>query len=178
MLRLQMLIATGWAAFLLWRRGDDARDWKESAIVLAASGCLVGLTILLYDLFAWRDFRLFGPAMLLSTLVFIARKRVFLVSLLIAGNLAVIPDFLAAHEQVFFKDRFSKETLQLEVFSKQIAFNCVPHIDVFQDDGFTKEEHKMRNETRKILKVVDAASAEASEIHIPALKVEKAVGNP
>ena len=121
MLRLQMLIATGWAAFLLWRRGDDSRDWRESAIVLATSGCLVGLTILLYDLFAWRDFRLFGPAMLLSTLVFIARKRVFLVSLLIAGNLAVIPDFLAAHEQVFFKDRFSKENLQLEVFSKQIS---------------------------------------------------------
>ncbi len=32
-----------------------------------------------------------------------------------------------------------------------IAFNCLPHIDVFLDDGYTKEEHKMINETRKIL---------------------------
>jgi aspartate-semialdehyde dehydrogenase len=36
-------------------------------------------------------------------------------------------------------------------FSKQIAFNCIPHIDVFMDDGFTKEEWKMAAETRKIL---------------------------
>ncbi|WP_456465721.1 aspartate-semialdehyde dehydrogenase [Desulfurobacterium sp.] len=34
---------------------------------------------------------------------------------------------------------------------KQIAFNCVPQIDVFFDDGYTKEEHKMVNETKKIM---------------------------
>ena len=33
--------------------------------------------------------------------------------------------------------------------------NCVPHIDVFLDDGYTKEEHKMINETRKILNEPD-----------------------
>lgn len=33
--------------------------------------------------------------------------------------------------------------------------NCVPHIDVFLDDGYTKEEHKMINETRKILNKPD-----------------------
>jgi aspartate-semialdehyde dehydrogenase len=36
-------------------------------------------------------------------------------------------------------------------FTKQIAFNVIPHIDVFMDDGFTKEEWKMREETKKIL---------------------------
>ena len=36
-------------------------------------------------------------------------------------------------------------------FTKQIAFNVIPHIDVFMDDGFTKEEWKMAVETRKIL---------------------------
>jgi len=34
---------------------------------------------------------------------------------------------------------------------KQIAFNCVPQIDVFLEDGYTKEEHKMVNETKKIM---------------------------
>ena len=38
-----------------------------------------------------------------------------------------------------------------EVFPKQIAFNVIPHIDVFMDDGATKEEWKMMVETKKIL---------------------------
>ena len=36
-------------------------------------------------------------------------------------------------------------------FTKQIAFNAIPHIDIFADDGYTKEELKMINETKKIL---------------------------
>tara|TARA_B100000925_G_scaffold143915_1_gene107817 strand:+ start:380 stop:1387 length:1008 start_codon:yes stop_codon:yes gene_type:complete len=36
-------------------------------------------------------------------------------------------------------------------FTKQIAFNAIPHIDVFSEDGYTKEELKMTNETKKIL---------------------------
>ena len=38
-----------------------------------------------------------------------------------------------------------------KVYSKQIAFNVIPHIDVFQENGYTKEEMKMVWETRKIL---------------------------
>ncbi len=37
------------------------------------------------------------------------------------------------------------------IFTKQIAFNCIPHIDTFMDDGSTKEEWKMIVETRKIM---------------------------
>ena len=36
-------------------------------------------------------------------------------------------------------------------FTKKIAFNIIPHIDVFAEDGYTKEELKMVNETKKIL---------------------------
>lgn len=36
-------------------------------------------------------------------------------------------------------------------FTKEIAFNCIPHIDVFMEDGYTKEEWKMMAETKKIL---------------------------
>ena len=38
-----------------------------------------------------------------------------------------------------------------EQFTKEIAFNCIPHIDKFLDDGSTKEEWKMVVETKKIL---------------------------
>ena len=37
------------------------------------------------------------------------------------------------------------------MFTKQIAFNAIPHIDTFADEGYTKEELKMVNETKKIL---------------------------
>ena len=42
-------------------------------------------------------------------------------------------------------------TVDAKVIAKQIAFNCVPQIDVFQDNGYTKEEMKMFWETQKIL---------------------------
>jgi aspartate-semialdehyde dehydrogenase len=42
-----------------------------------------------------------------------------------------------------------------EVYPKQIAFNVLPHIDVFQDNGYTKEEMKMVWETRKIMEDED-----------------------
>jgi len=46
---------------------------------------------------------------------------------------------------------FSMKTPETKVFARQIAFNCLPHIDVFLDDGSTKEEQKMVEETHKIL---------------------------
>ena len=49
------------------------------------------------------------------------------------------------------KGIFVNDEVQPEVFTKQIAFNAIPHIDVFMDDGFTKEEWKMRAEVKKIM---------------------------
>ena len=45
----------------------------------------------------------------------------------------------------------NNEKIKPKNFTKQIAFNAIPHIDVFTDDGYTKEELKMTNETKKIL---------------------------
>ena len=46
---------------------------------------------------------------------------------------------------------FNGREIKKEKFPHQIAFNCIPHIDVFLEDGYTKEEWKMIHETRKIL---------------------------
>src|SRR6266446_10000962 len=46
---------------------------------------------------------------------------------------------------------FSMEQLPPKKFPKRMAFNVIPHIDVFMEDGFTKEEWKMVAETKKIL---------------------------
>jgi len=49
------------------------------------------------------------------------------------------------------KSFLENKKINLRNFTKQIAFNAIPHIDVFSDDGYTKEEIKMTNETKKIL---------------------------
>ena len=49
------------------------------------------------------------------------------------------------------KQFLNNEKIISENFTKQIAFNVIPHIDEFADDGYTKEELKMVNETKKIL---------------------------
>ena len=49
------------------------------------------------------------------------------------------------------QDMFSGNEIKTNVYPHQIAFNCLPHIDNFLDNGYTKEEMKMINETRKIL---------------------------
>ena len=49
------------------------------------------------------------------------------------------------------KDYLDKKDIKSKNFTKQIAFNIIPHIDAFVKDGYTKEEWKMENETKKIL---------------------------
>ena len=49
------------------------------------------------------------------------------------------------------KGIFVNDPVEPDKFTKQIAFNVIPHIDVFMDDGSTKEEWKMVAETKKIL---------------------------
>jgi aspartate-semialdehyde dehydrogenase len=49
------------------------------------------------------------------------------------------------------KGIYVNDAAEPKKFSKQIAFNVIPHIDVFMDDGYTKEEWKVMVETKKIL---------------------------
>jgi aspartate-semialdehyde dehydrogenase len=58
-----------------------------------------------------------------------------------------------AMDELFRQTRavFVADPIETEKFPKQIAFNVIPHIDVFLDSGFTKEEWKMMVETQKIL---------------------------
>ncbi len=49
------------------------------------------------------------------------------------------------------KNSLENKKINPKNFTKQIAFNLIPHIDIFDEDGYTKEELKMTNETKKIL---------------------------
>ena len=56
-------------------------------------------------------------------------------------------DELASQTQEFFQNK----ELKSKYFTKQIAFNAIPHIDSFLEDGYTKEEQKTNDEVKKIL---------------------------
>ena len=84
-----------------------------------------------------------------------------------------------AMDELFNQTRaiYMNAPVEREKFTKQIAFNCIPHIDVFMPDGATKEEWKMVVETRKILDPAIAVSATCVRVpvfigHAEAVNVE------
>jgi len=61
---------------------------------------------------------------------------------------------------------FNQQELKCEVYPHQIAFNCIPHIDVFSENGYTKEEIKMINETKKIMED-ESIGITATTVRVP-----------
>jgi aspartate-semialdehyde dehydrogenase len=59
--------------------------------------------------------------------------------------------------------------LEPRVYPHPIAFNCLPHIDIFFEDGYTKEEMKMVNETRKILEDY-SIGVSATTVRVPVFR--------
>lgn len=59
----------------------------------------------------------------------------------------------AAMDELYeqYRQVLAGELVKVEKFAYQLAFNVIPQIDVFQDNGYTKEEMKMYNETKKIM---------------------------
>src|SRR5215469_4189351 len=84
-----------------------------------------------------------------------------------------------AMDELFNQTRsiYVNDPVKKEHFTKQIAFNVIPHIDVFMEDGSTKEEWKMAVETRKILDPDIAVTATCVRVpvfigHAEAVNVE------
>jgi aspartate-semialdehyde dehydrogenase len=67
------------------------------------------------------------------------------------------------------KSYLNEEELQIKNFVHQIAFNLIPHIDVFQDNGYTKEEMKMVKETQKIMSAPEMKIS-ATTVRVPVLR--------
>lgn len=61
---------------------------------------------------------------------------------------------------------FDQSPYQRQVYPHDIAFNCLPHIDVFLDNGYTREEMKMVHETRKIMED-DRIGITATTVRVP-----------
>ncbi len=77
----------------------------------------------------------------------------------------------AAMDELYNQTRqfLDGEPLTVDKFAHQIAFNCIPHIDVFLDDDSTKEEWKMVVETQKIM-ADDSIAVSATCVRVPVLR--------
>ena len=76
----------------------------------------------------------------------------------------------AAMQELYeqYRQVLAGEPVTVEKFAYQLAFNLIPQIDVFTDNGYTKEEMKMFNETRKIMHSDVRVSATC--VRVPALR--------
>ena len=68
-----------------------------------------------------------------------------------------------------YKERADGNAPTIEKFAYQLAFNLIPHVDVFTENGYTKEEMKMYNETRKIMHS-DDIKVSATCVRVPVLR--------
>lgn len=67
-----------------------------------------------------------------------------------------------------YRQVLNGEKVTIEKFAYQLAYNLIPHIDVFTDNGYTKEEMKMFNETRKIMH--SDVKVSATCVRVPSLR--------
>ena len=67
-----------------------------------------------------------------------------------------------------YRDVLDGKPVTVEKFAYQLAYNLIPHIDVFTDNGYTKEEMKMYNETRKIMH--SDVQVSATCVRVPSLR--------
>ncbi len=67
-----------------------------------------------------------------------------------------------------YRQVLNGEEVKVERFAYQLAYNLIPHIDVFTENGYTKEEMKMYNETRKIMHSDIKVSATC--VRVPSLR--------
>jgi len=74
----------------------------------------------------------------------------------------------AGMDELFEQSRavFVADPISIKKFTKRIAFNVIPHIDVFMEDGYTKEEWKMVAETKKMLDPKIKLSATAVRVPV------------
>ncbi len=80
----------------------------------------------------------------------------------VSGSGRVAMDELSAQVTALY----TMKSPEKEVYPHQIAFNCLPHIDDFLDNGYTKEEQKMVDETKKIFGD-DSVKVSATAVRVP-----------
>jgi aspartate-semialdehyde dehydrogenase len=167
---LEFFDFTGWDICLMSAGGATSKEWSPK---IAAQGCVV-----IDNSSQWRmdpDVPLIVPEVNPDALMGYRKKGIvanpncstiqLVVALKPLHDLATIKRVVVstyqsvsgtgkeAMDELWHQTRgiFVNDKVEMNVYPKQIAFNCIPHGGDFMDDGFTTEEAKLTNETKKIL---------------------------
>ncbi|NDV88880.1 aspartate-semialdehyde dehydrogenase [Aurantimonas aggregata] len=161
---------TGTDICLMSAGGDVSKEWSPR---IAAKGCVVidNSSAFRYD----QDVPLIVPEVNADAIVGFSRKNIIanpncstaqlVVALKPLHDFATIKRIVVSTyqsvsgagkegmDELFTQSRavFVADEIETRKFTKRIAFNVIPHIDVFMDDGSTKEEWKVMVETKKML---------------------------
>jgi len=176
--------------------GDISKEWAPK---ITAAGCVI-----IDNSSAWRyhaDVPLIVPEVNPDAIVGFKKRHIIANPNCSTAQLAVVlkPLHEAAHikrvvvatyqsvsgagkegmDELFEQSRavFVADPISVKKFTKRIAFNVIPHIDVFMDDGYTKEEWKLVAETKKMLDPKIRLSATAVRVpvfigHAEAVNIE------
>ena len=130
---------------------EDIAAWRETGIIANPNCSTIQMVLALKPLYD-----LYGSMKRVDVATYQATSG--------AGKKGM--EELVKQMQDFFA--FKLDETQIEAFQHQIALNVIPHIDVPQPNGYTKEEMKMVNETNKILHADIAVSATC--VRVPVLR--------
>ncbi|MFC1960592.1 hypothetical protein ACFLYO_07770 [Chloroflexota bacterium] len=97
LLRGQMVLLIGLGLWAWWK-GDDQQKRRDGMVVALNLGLVAGIAIVLYDIYDWRDYRLFVPHTALAMFILVARRRRTLLVILIASNMVVAPSALKSFQ--------------------------------------------------------------------------------
>ena len=125
---------------------EDIKNYVHHSIVASPSSCVVSLTTVLK---------------LLERLAPIKRVNVSTYQAVSNLGKSAVNEL---YEQT--KSDFMYGAVAEKVFSKKIAFNCIPQVGRFMDDGFTEEEHKIIHETKKVLNMKNL-KIQATCVYVP-----------
>lgn len=103
--------------------GESRLPAGEATFHLVNLGLLLLLNLVLYDIFAWRDYRVLAPHLLLSALLLIAFRRLRLAGLLIAGGALLLPAFVTTYRDLHHV-HFTTDRAEIAAFASTIE----PHV--------------------------------------------------
>jgi hypothetical protein len=102
-----------------WLFGGSRLPAGEAGFHLVNLGLLLALNLALYDIFAWRDYRVLAPHLLLSALLLIAFRRLRLAGLLIATGALLLPAFLSTYRDLH-QAHFNADRAEMAAFASTL----------------------------------------------------------
>lgn len=122
LVRAQMLLASIAGGWMLWRAHGKGITVLAGITILTASAGTAVAAIFLYDVYDWKDYRLFFPFVLMIAFLLIAQKRFMLVALMIAGNMALLPHFLDTYKRAIAPAFPEQQTIaSIQAFAAQLT---------------------------------------------------------